>query len=212
MSEQAGMDELFGMMKIAKTQQEAVQAALEGLAAERAAMVAEIGQQARAVKDAAGAIRQAADDATPAIQKAAGEAVGASVRQTLAGSLSNALRAVNEAEASIKSAGQWFAWKWVAVAAGGLAGVCLVAYGSLAWQRHQVGKLYQERAALVAEVASLRENVAELEKRGGKVVFGDCAGRLCFEVSTNQGEGMKDFRGPWRNDQTGTTLVIPRRY
>lgn len=30
------MDELFGMMKIAKTQQEAVQTALDGLAAERA--------------------------------------------------------------------------------------------------------------------------------------------------------------------------------
>ena len=82
------MDELFGMMKIAKTQQEAVQTALDGLAAERAALAKEranlaatLAQQAEAVKTAAGgvsnvaaSIRQAASDAIPAIQKAAGEA------------------------------------------------------------------------------------------------------------------------------------------
>ena len=35
------MDELFGMMKIAKTQQEAVQTAIDGLAVERAALAKE---------------------------------------------------------------------------------------------------------------------------------------------------------------------------
>lgn len=225
------MDELFGMMKIAKTQQEAVQTAIDGLAVERAALAKEraalaaaLAQQTEAVKSAAGSvfdvadsIRQAASDAIPAIRRAAGEAVGASVRQSLAGAsdalgeasrpvvmqLSGVVKAASEAEASLKNAGQWFAWKWVAVAAGGLVGVCLVAYAALAYQLHQVSSLRREKAALQA-------SVEELEKRGGRIVMTTCGGRLCIEASGDQGGGGKS--GVWKNQETGVQLVIPKGY
>lgn len=239
------MDELFGMMKIAKTQQEAVQTALDGLAAERAALAKEranlaatLAQQAEAVKSAAGgvsnvaaSIRQAASDAIPAIQKAAGEAVGASVKQSLAGasdaaakalgeaarpvigSLSGVIQSAGEAEASLKNAGQWFAWKWVAVAAGGLVGVCLVAYAALAWQLHQVSSLREEKAGLQADIAQMQANVATLEKKGGRIVMTTCGGRLCIEASSNQGQGAEQWKGSnWSNKETGVQLVIPRGY
>lgn len=44
--------------------------------------------------------------------------------------------ATGEAEGSLRRAGAWFAWKWVALAAGGMAGVCVAAYVTLAWQVH----------------------------------------------------------------------------
>ena len=247
MSEQAAMDELFGMMKIAKTQQEAVKTALDGLAAERAALAkdraalaAALAQQTEAVKQAAGSvtnvaasIRQAASDSIPAIQKAAGEAVGASVRQTLAGasgeaatalsaaakpvigSLSGVVQAAGDAESSLKNAGQWFAWKWVAVAAGGVAGVCLVAYAALAWQLHQVSSLNDEKAALQAEVAELQANVAALEKRGGRIRLDRCGpdNRLCVEIASDQGSGGPvPYAGSWQSNDKQRQYVIPRGY
>jgi hypothetical protein len=117
-------------------------------------------------------------------QKAAGEAVGASVRQSLAGasdaaakalgeaakpvigSLSGVVQAASDAEGSMRNAGAWFAWKWVAVAAGGLVGVCLVAYASLAWQLHQVSSLRDEKAELAADVAQMQVNVSALGEEG----------------------------------------------
>ena len=83
------------------------------------------------------------------------------------GSLSGVIQSAGEAEASLKNAGQWFAWKWVAVAAGGLVGVCLVAYASLAWQLHQVSSLREEKAALQADVAQMQASVAALGARAG---------------------------------------------
>ena len=98
----------------------------------------------------------------------------------------------------------WFAWKCVALAVGGLAGVCLVAYGSLWWQMHQIESLSEQKAELEA-------NVALLEKRGGKIKMNTCGGRLCIEASTNQGEGMTDWSGSWKTPD-GTPMVIPRGY
>lgn len=214
------MDELFGMMKIAKTQQEAVQTALDMLAVERAALAKEraaVAQAAASVAGAAGEVREAAAEAISVIE----EAVGASVRRSLAGAsdaaakalgeasrpvvmqLSGVLQSAGEAEASLKNASQWFAWKWVAVAAGGLVGVCLVAYAALAWQLHQVSSLRREKAALQA-------SVEELEKRGGRIVMTTCGGRLCIEASNDQGGGGKS--GVWKNKETGVQLVIPKGY
>lgn len=194
-----------------KGQVEALNAATQ--AAQRAAST--VGQSAATVE-------QAARNAAPAIQKAAGEAIGVAVRDSLAGAsetaanalreatgpvvgnLSSVVQSASEAEASLKNAGQWFAWKWVAVAAGGLAGVCLVAYASLWWQIHQIESLSEQKAELEA-------NVAMLEKRGGKIKIQNCGGRLCIEVSTNQGQGQNDWRGLWKGEN-GTPLVIPKGY
>lgn len=224
--------QLFGLMAVAEEHQKAIKAAIDGLTAERAALAKERGALAQAtasVAGVAGDVRKAAAESIPAMQKAAGEAVGASVRQSLAGasdaaakalgeaakpvigSLSGVVQAASDVEGSLKNAGQWFAWKWVAVAGGGLVGVCLVAYAALAWQLHQVSALGEEKAALAAEVAHLQASVNTLEKKGGRIKMTQCGGRLCIEASTNQGEGYPNWIGPWKNDKA-TPLVIPRGY
>lgn len=204
--------QLFGLMAVAEEHQKAVKVALDGLAAERAALAKEraaVTQAAASVAGVAGEVRKAAAEAVPAIQKAAGEAVGASVRQSLAGasdaaakalgeaakpvigSLSGMVQAASDAEGSMRNAGAWFAWKWVAVAAGGLVGVCLVAYVSLAWQLHQVSSLREEKAALLGEVAQLQANAEDWAKRGGRAKLETCGDqrRLCVRIDKSIGYG-----------------------
>lgn len=204
--------QLFGLMAVAEEHQKAVKAAIDGLTAERAALAKEraaVAQAAASVAGIAGEVRKAAADAVPAMQKAAGEAVGASVRQSLAdasdaaakalgeaakpvlGSLSGVVQAASDAEGSMRNAGAWFAWKWVAVAAGGLIGVCLVAYASLAWQLHQVSSLREEKAALLGEVAQLQANADDWAKRGGRAKLDKCgdARRLCVRIDKTTSYG-----------------------
>lgn len=200
--------QLFGLMAVAEEHQKAVKAAIDGLIAERAALAKEraaVAQAAASVAGVAGEVRKAAADSIPAMQKAAGEAVGASVRQSLVGasdaaakalgeaakpvigSLSGVVQAASDAEGSMRNAGAWFAWKWVAVAAGGLGGVCLAVYLALAWQLHQVRNLREEKAELEA-------NVADLAKRGGRAKLEKCGdqGRLCVRIDKSAGGFGKD--------------------
>lgn len=213
--------QLFGLMAVAEEHQKAVKVALDGLAAERAALAKEraaVAQAAASVSDIAGEVRQASADA-----------VSASVRQSLTGvsdtaakalevaatpvidRLSGVVQAAGEVEGAMRNAGAWFAWKWVAVAAGGLVGVCLVAYGALAWQLHQISSLRGEKTTLQADIEQMRTDVAALEKRGGRIVIHTCGGRWCIEASSNQGDGMTDWHGPWKTDKS-VPLVIPRGY
>ena len=207
--------QLFSMMALAEEHQKAVKTAIDGLAAERAALAKE---------------HAAVRAAIPAMQKAVGEAVSVSVRESLAGasdaaakalgqaaqpvigSLSGVVLAAHKAEGSMRNAGAWFAWKWVAVAAGGLAGVCLVAYGALAWQLYQVNGLRYQKAELEADVAQMQERVGVLEKKGGRIVITTCGGRICIEASSNQGPGAENWDGRTWKKTNGVQLVIPRGY
>lgn len=216
----------YGLMTVAEAHQKAVQTALEGLARERAALA----QATASAAGVAGEVRQAAAEAVPAMQRAAEEAVSASVKQSLAGAseaaadalaeaakpvmgrLAGVVQAAHDAEGSMRRAGAWFAWKWVAVAAGGMVGVCLLAYMALAWQLLQVRSLGNEKAALAADVVQLQANVAALEKRGGRIVLSTCGKRLCIEASSNQGKGAEKWKGVWENKESGITFVIPRGY
>ena len=215
------MDEqqqIFGLMAVAEEHQKAVAAAIAGLAAERAALAKERASLAQVAQG---------------IQKATGDAVSAAVRQSLAGAsetaakalgdaatpvigkLSGVVQAASDAEDSMRKAGQWFAWKWVAVAGGGLAGVCLVAYVALAWQLHEVGSLSDEKARLAAAIVRERATVAGLTKDGGRVHWNTCDGRLCFEASSNQGtysNGTPIPLGSWTTNKGHVPLVIPKGY
>lgn len=213
--------QLFGLMAVAEEHQKAVKAALEGLAAERAALAKEraaVAQAAVSVASIAGEVRQTIADAVSAsvqqsltgVSDTAAKALEAAATPVIE-RLSGVVQAARDVEGAMRNAGAWFAWKWVAVAAGGLVGVCLAAYGALAWQRHQISRLHDEKASLQADIEQMRTDVAALEKRGGRIVMHTCGGRLCIEASSNQGEGMTDWHGPWKTDKR-VPLVIPKGY
>ena len=182
---------IYGLIDVAEQQQAELSAAIEALRAEREAIRAEVSATVR--QSLAGASQTAAT----ALETATAP---------LLNRLTGVTTAAEQAEGKLRNAGAWFAWKWVAVALGGLAGVCLVAYGSLWWQMHQIESLSEQKAELEA-------NVALLEKRGGKIKMNNCGGRLCIEASTNQGKGKTDWSGTWQTtDGNETPLVIPRGY
>lgn len=161
------------------------------LAQDRTALEKTLVEQANALKASAAnlktvgaAIREDAHQVAPALQKAVREAVATSMRETLAhastvaakaletasepilGRLAGVTQAASAAEAALKHAGQWFAWKWVALAAGGLGGVLLVAFLALKaieWSHRNA--LATQQQALLQDIAQLQETADALEKR-----------------------------------------------
>ena len=199
--------QIFSLMAAAEDQQKAIGAALEALAAERAALA----QAAACVAGVANDVRKAAAEAVPSLQKAAGEAVGASVRQSLAGvsetavvaleqasrpiigRLSGVIQSLGEAEAQLSNAVSSFGWRWAVVAGGAAAGcvasVLIAAWLSVWWQRHQVETLLEQKAQLKAEVAELQTNAQDWTKRAGRAKLDKCGeqSRLCVRIDKAAG-------------------------
>lgn len=169
-------------------------------ARDRAALEKTLADQANAFKTAtatlktAGAnIRQDVQSATPALQDATRKAVEASMREILTHAstvaanalktasgpilerLTIAIQAAGTAEAALKRASQWFAWKWVALAAGGTAGLLLAVYFVLTvLNSADQAQRVEQHQALVQDIAQLRETADALEKRtyGLRIVTG----------------------------------------
>jgi hypothetical protein len=197
--------QLFGLMAVAEEHQKAVKAAIDGLTAERAALAKERAAVAQAAASVAGVAGE--------VRKAAAEAVGASVRQSLAGAsdaaakalgeaskpivgqLSGVVKAAGEAEGKLSGAVAAFGWKWAVVAggaaAGGIVAVLLAAWLAVWWQRHQVEQLAEQKAALLGEVAQLQASAEEWAKRGGRAKLEKCGdqGRLCVRIDKGRGYG-----------------------
>lgn len=178
-------DTILGLIAAAEEHQRAAKIAIDGLAAERAAL-------ARAVQG---------------VRAAAGEAVAGAARQSLAGASETAVAAFSKAAEPftqkveavadkadkaadrVNSAARWIGAKAVAVAVGCIIVVGLAAWGLVALERHQVSDLSAEAAQLREQIAQERATVAELDKRGGKAKLNWCGPgrRLCVHVDTKAG-------------------------
>lgn len=98
-----------------------------------------------------------------------------------------------------------------------------VAWISVAWERHQIEGLSEQKSALQEEVAQLQMQTAQLQtqadelaKKGARIRLSQCGAgnRLCIEAASNQGpaEGQAKWQAPWNNPKTGQGFVIPRGY
>ena len=89
--------------------------------------------------------------------------------------LAGATQAAGAAEASIERAGQWFAWKWVALAAGATVGTLLSAFLALKLiERSHWNALATRQESLLQNIAQLQTTADALEKRsyGLRIVTG----------------------------------------
>jgi hypothetical protein len=61
------------------------------------------------------------------------------------------------------------------------------------WQRHEIERLTEERAALISEVGQLQAQASDWAKRAGRVKLERCGdpGRLCVRVNKDMGYGEK---------------------
>ena len=84
-------------------------------------------------------------------------------------------------------------------------GVWLTASLLVSWRSAELEQLN-------AEIAQRKARLEELDRRGGKIEFEDCDGRLCVHAAKNQGKDYKNWIGPWYSKKDGSPLVIPKGY
>lgn len=188
----------------AMEQQDAVKAAMDGLAQERAKLVATIG-----------ALKNASSGLQTATGAAASKAVIDSLAQapkTAVEALSAATEALDNAAKRVRNAGAWISWKFALMFA--FAGVAAVA------TNYAIGRFtLPDRAeieALRSEKAELETNIADLAKRGGRIKLSICGpnSRLCVQITPKQGTAsmQTDFQGSWVNIDGRKHFVIPQGY
>jgi len=204
---QADEDRLYGLVEVADRQQAAVQAVLEGLAAERAALAREREVLARQVQALQSGVQGAARAAVA--EGLAGAAVeGVAAVQAATGPLLSRLGSVAEqagqADAALRRVVLWASWRllgWVV----GLGAVMvlfgwLVSSGVLWWNTAAIGAAQARKAELQSEVAEMQANrdgwvkagmLARLERCGPKL-------RPCVRVNESaepfEGGGHTDYR------------------
>ncbi len=193
---QADDDRLYGLMEVAERQQAAVQAALEGLAVERAALAREREALARGVRDvqlgAQGAVRSAVAES---LAGAATEGVAAVRAATgpLLTQLAGLTEQAEQADAALRGVVAWASWRllgWVMAAVAGL-----VLLGWLAstlvlwWDGSAIAAARVEKAQLAAEVAEMQANRDDWTKAGFMAKLERCGpkARPCVRVDERAG-------------------------
>lgn len=86
----------------------------------------------------------------------------------------------------------------------GIVALSLLGWGTIGWQRNEIMRLNED-------IAQLKQQAAELEKRKARIKLEECDGRLCVHAASDQGGYNKDWQPPWRT-KDGSPLVILRGY
>jgi len=190
-------ERLYGLMEVAERQQAAVQRALDGLAAERAALAREREALARGVRDvqvgAQGAVRSAVAES---LAGAATEGVAAV--QAATGPLLSRLARVGEqagqAETALREIVLWLGWRLFGWSMAAVAGLVLLGWMAstlvLWWDGGAIQAARMESARLQAEVMQMQANRDEWAKAGLMTRLERCdpGHRPCVRV--NEGAGV----------------------
>ena len=200
-------EQLYELMEIAERQQAAVQTALEGLAAERAALAREREQLAQARQALELSTRTAVRGAVEeSMARAAGigvEAVQAAARPLL-GRLDRVAEGAGQAEAALRRVVLWaslhlLGWGVATIAA--LAVLWWLASSAvLWWDAGAIGAAQVQKAQLEAEIAQLLATRDGWVKAGmlGKLKQCGADRRPCIRVDENAGrfeaDGHSDYR------------------
>jgi hypothetical protein len=137
------------------------------------------------------------------------EDAGRPLLHTLAGVTKSADAIEHRLQRAVKT----FRWQWGAIAGGAaLAAVMAVTLGVWLTASLLVSWQSAELERLNAEIAQREARLEELDRRGGKIEFEDCDGRLCVHAAKNQGKDYKNWIGPWYSKKDGSPLVIIKGY
>ena len=183
-------DRLYGLMEVAERHQAAVQAALEGLAAERAALARgvaglQLGTQGAVRAAVADSLAGAAVEGVAAVQAATGP---------LLSRLDGVAARAGQADAALRGVVAWASWRllgWL-VAMGAAAAVLgwLMSSGVLWWDTGAIQAARAEKARLQAEVAEMQANRDEWAKTGALARLERCGPKARPCVRINEGAGV----------------------
>ena len=171
-------EQLFGLMEIAERQQSAVQAALDGLVAERVTL--------RLV------VQQAVEDGLNRSANLGAKTVQASAVPLL-GRLEKLASRAGEVEASLHRVVQWTSWQMLGKGLAAFAALTLLGWFAastvLWWDVNAIGSLQARKAALEMQIATMQANRAEWQKAGmlGKIEHCGPDGRPCIRVDERPG-------------------------
>ncbi len=198
-------DRLYGLMEIAERQQAAAQAALDGLAAERAALGREREAWRASVRGSAarhaGAVRAAVTDS---LAGAATEGVAAvqAATKPLLGRLAGMTAEAGQAEAALRQVVLWASWRLLGWVMAGVAGLVLLGWLAstlvLWWDTGRSRRRRCRRRSCRHEVAELQANHDGWVKAGmlGKLERCGPKARLCIRV--DEGAGPFGERSDYR--------------
>jgi cell division protein FtsB len=197
----SGEDQLYGLMEIAERQQAAVQAALDGLAAERAALARERERLASQVAALEEGTRQAVTLAVAqGFAGAAGQGVEAVqvATQPLLGKLEGVTASAASAEATLRRVVSWASWRllgWIMALIVALVLLGWLTGNALVWW--DTGTITQ----LQSEISQLQANNDSWVKAGMLDRLERCnpGNRPCVEVNEDAGPfgtpgGSQDYR------------------
>lgn len=189
-------DRLYGLMEVAERQRAAVQAALDELAAERAALARERDALARGVRDVqVGTQRAVRVTVAESLAEAAVEGVAAVQAATwpLLARLDGVAAQAGQADAALRGVVAWASWRllgWlVAVGAAAVVLRWLMSSGVLWWYGSAVASLRAEKAQLAAEVAAMQANRDEWARSGMLARLERCGPKLRPCVRVDEGAG-----------------------
>jgi cell division protein FtsB len=200
-------DRLYGLMEIAERQQAAVQAALDGLAAERAALKWEREALARGVRDlqlgTQGAVRSAVRDSLAGSATEGMAAVQAATKPLL-GRLAGMTAEAGQAEAALRQVVLWASWRLLGWVMAGVAGLVLLGWLAstlvLWWDMGTIAAAQLQKAQLQQEVAGLQATQDAWVKAGmlGRLERCGPKARPCIRVDEGAGgfqsQGHDDYR------------------
>ena len=198
-------DRLYGLMEIAERQQAAVQAALDGLAAERAALGREREALARGVRDLQLGTQEAVRSAvTDSLAGAATEGVAAvqAATKPLLGRLAGVTAEAGQAEAALRQVVLWASWRLLGWVMAGVAGLVLLGWLAstlvLWWDNGTIAAAQVEKAQLQQEVAGLQATQDAWVKAGmlGRLERCGPKARPCIRV--DEGAGPFGERSDYR--------------
>ena len=190
-------DRLYGLMEVVERQQAAMQAALEGLAAERVALQREREKLARGVQGLEAGARAGVQLAVTESLSSVGPMLAAKVdgaTQAMEGAVSGAASVAHQATAAMREVVLWANWRLLGWIVG--LGLTLVLVGWLTsaallwWDTRTIAAAQLEKAQLQTEVAGLRANYDGWVKAGvqEKVIRCNPGNRPCIRVNEAAGQ------------------------
>lgn len=193
---EAAEERLYGLIEIAERQQAAVQAAIEGLVAEREALARERERLGQDVHGLNRNVRTAVLGAVADSMQGAAE-TGAAALQAAIGPLLGRLEQVGalagQAEVVLRRVVLWASWRLLGWGVAGIATLALLWWlaGSavLWWDAGAIGQAQEQKAELEAQAAQLQATQAEWVKAGmlGKIEHCGRSARPCIRVDENAG-------------------------
>lgn len=199
-------DRVYALIDVAGQQQGSVQAALDGLAAERLALQRERQALARGVE----AMREGASVAVRlAVQESLAGAGGTIATQAEAATkpvlarLAGVVETAGQAETAMRRVVLWASWRLLGWVVAGIAALSMLWWMAgaavLWWDGSAIRSAQAEKVHLEAEVAALQANYDDWVQKGmlGKLEHCGPKDRLCIQIDEGAGAFGDDARHYW---------------